>query len=420
MEKKTKIWIAVGFFIAVVVSIIFAMRSECFDINPAINVNCKPCPAGQPQCVPECEDKKLMVSDLNSNISLFTTNKDSILYTDQNGKLKNLPFPKGIIMIWYNNSKLNPTNDDLPVGWFLCDGNNDTPDLRGRFVLGAGTSNDTGISSRTAGESKGEEAVAMSEANIPRHSHTGTMYEGGDNSFSGTGDRFYLYPAYMSESKSTGGWYVPHNNMPPYYVLCYIMYNPDIIISRTFVTTPGKKLVTVDTNPNSITKGDIVPYQINNNSVLLTNQTGIFKSLSFPRGLIMSCSRAVSFDTPGWSLCDGRTYNGYTTPDLRSRFVLSSGSGSGLTPRTVGYGLDGEEKHSLTLSEMPAHKHTAMQSILNIPNRDGGASDNTYRTDFGNSGSWGGNPNNNGLADPHENMPPYYVLYYICYTGINL
>lgn len=27
---------------------------------------------------------------------------------------------------------------DIPAGWVLCDGNNDTPDLRGKVVIGAG------------------------------------------------------------------------------------------------------------------------------------------------------------------------------------------------------------------------------------------------------------------------------------------
>lgn len=27
---------------------------------------------------------------------------------------------------------------DIPAGWVLCDGNNDTPDLRGCFIIGAG------------------------------------------------------------------------------------------------------------------------------------------------------------------------------------------------------------------------------------------------------------------------------------------
>jgi len=28
---------------------------------------------------------------------------------------------------------------EIPAGWVLCDGNNSTPDLRDRFLLGAGS-----------------------------------------------------------------------------------------------------------------------------------------------------------------------------------------------------------------------------------------------------------------------------------------
>jgi hypothetical protein len=38
----------------------------------------------------------------------------------------------GIIVIW------SGAIIDIPAGWFLCDGNNGTPDLRARFVFGAG------------------------------------------------------------------------------------------------------------------------------------------------------------------------------------------------------------------------------------------------------------------------------------------
>lgn len=49
--------------------------------------------------------------------------------------------PIGIIVIWKG-----PT-DAIPNGWALCDGLNGTPDLRDRFIVGAGTSfnpDDTG------------------------------------------------------------------------------------------------------------------------------------------------------------------------------------------------------------------------------------------------------------------------------------
>jgi hypothetical protein len=49
--------------------------------------------------------------------------------------------PKGMIMMWHG--------DGVPVpnGWVICDGNNNTPDLRGRFVMG--TDDKFGIYSTT-------------------------------------------------------------------------------------------------------------------------------------------------------------------------------------------------------------------------------------------------------------------------------
>lgn len=41
---------------------------------------------------------------------------------------------KGIIVLW------GGAIVDIPAGWALCDGLNGRPDLRDRFVIGAGTS----------------------------------------------------------------------------------------------------------------------------------------------------------------------------------------------------------------------------------------------------------------------------------------
>ena len=41
--------------------------------------------------------------------------------------------PTGVITMWYGSII------SIPSGWFLCDGTNSTPDLRDRFIVGAGT-----------------------------------------------------------------------------------------------------------------------------------------------------------------------------------------------------------------------------------------------------------------------------------------
>ena len=43
-------------------------------------------------------------------------------------------YPQGTVMAFYDGV------DKIPNGWVLCDGNNDTPDLRNRFILGASSS----------------------------------------------------------------------------------------------------------------------------------------------------------------------------------------------------------------------------------------------------------------------------------------
>ena len=43
------------------------------------------------------------------------------------------PLPAGTIVLW------SGSIGSIPAGWVLCNGNNGTPDLRNRFVVGAGS-----------------------------------------------------------------------------------------------------------------------------------------------------------------------------------------------------------------------------------------------------------------------------------------
>lgn len=68
---------------------------------------------------------------------------------------------RGMIMMW------SGSIDRIPIGWSLCDGTNGTPDLRDRFIVGAGSNykfNTTG----------GEATVKLTEAQMPSHTHAGT------------------------------------------------------------------------------------------------------------------------------------------------------------------------------------------------------------------------------------------------------
>ncbi len=152
-----------------------------------------------------------------------------------------------------------------------------------------------------------------------------------------------------------------------------------------------------------------------------------------PAGTIIQ-SAAIN-EPAGWFDCDGRTLTvvmhadlfsaiGYTyggadlsfnIPDMRGRVGIGAGPGPGLTARSLG-AKDGEENHTLTVGEMPAHTH----SLIRRENPDAGAYDtnsahqdesSAATTDRNNLGPF--NTNSTGSGLPHNNMQPYVVLRYL-------
>ena len=152
--------------------------------------------------------------------------------------------PKGTILPWYGKSS------DIPEGFALCDGTKGTPDLRNRFLVGAG-------SNYALGDTGGEDQVKLSGTQIGNHYHFwGAQYhyrsgQSKSNALkvisNGTGfeaapfpsdrksisylDATTLSPSYSHAGKES---YITslavgtaaqeaHENRPPYYALSFIM-----------------------------------------------------------------------------------------------------------------------------------------------------------------------------------------------------
>jgi len=146
--------------------------------------------------------------------------------------------PTGGIIMW------SGAVSAIPTGWVLCDGTNSTPDLRNRFVVGAG---DTYAVDATGGSS----TTTLSTANLPAHTHTfsGTTNGAGAHSHttshgtggltnsgqhgvrsnagsyrtdlatSSVGDHTHSFSGTTSSTGSGSSF----DNKPPYYALAYIM-----------------------------------------------------------------------------------------------------------------------------------------------------------------------------------------------------
>lgn len=159
-----------------------------------------------------------MPGQLNVN-SINATNTVTAATFVGNGTI-----PLGGIIMW------SGAVNAVPAGWALCNGQNGTPDLRDRFVVGAGLSYDKGAVG-------GANTHTLRVDQMPAHSHTykdgyfsdwnpagigndyvaSTIQGGGSTDF----NAHYIWFRGMTTDAAGSGNPVDHR--PPYYALAFIM-----------------------------------------------------------------------------------------------------------------------------------------------------------------------------------------------------
>ena len=127
-----------------------------------------------------------------------------------------------MIMLWHGAAAAIPPN------WALCNGQTvagvATPDLRDRFVAGAG-----GV--YAPGDTGGSAQVTLTADQMPAHNHTittGVAFNRGMCSENGSPTAIPWWTPCPLRNRtlppsSTAGASKPHENRPPYYALAYIM-----------------------------------------------------------------------------------------------------------------------------------------------------------------------------------------------------
>jgi len=119
--------------------------------------------------------------------------------------------PTGAIILW------SGAANAIPTGYVLCDGNNSTPNLAGKFVVGYHASN----GDYDVGDTGGAETVTLTEAQMPSHVHH-FLIQNGSTSPMGYAQSANGTNIGWAGTNSKGGDQA-HENRPPFYALCYIM-----------------------------------------------------------------------------------------------------------------------------------------------------------------------------------------------------
>ena len=154
---------------------------------------------------------------------------DNIYPILQNAPTSSVAVPSGCILLW------SGSTGSIPATWLLCDGTNGTPDLRDRFIIGAGN---TYAVNATGGSADAITVTHTHTATVtdPGHLHsplspattfwgnnatatTGSPGGGGSAASLTTGSAV----TGISVTNANAGQSGTNANLPPYYALAYIM-----------------------------------------------------------------------------------------------------------------------------------------------------------------------------------------------------
>jgi len=164
---------------------------------------------------------------LQNSSGVLIQTLDNIYPILQNAPASAPVVPSGVILLW------SGSTGSIPSGYLLCDGTNGTPDLRDRFIIGAGNAYAVNAIGGTADAIVPVHThAATSTVTDPGHFHTVSVSGGGGGTQQLTGSPGQSPATQQTNQVPTGitvatsvanaGVSGVGANIPPYYALAYI------------------------------------------------------------------------------------------------------------------------------------------------------------------------------------------------------
>jgi len=247
----------------------------------------------------------------------------AVIFIKPSGSMAHLS--NGILA--YFNKTINPSN------WNLCDGSDDTSDIRGKYLKGATTGANAG---GTGGATSHVHTVSHTHT-VTAHSHTGNTVGETDNS----GQRGYSVNATGSFTRNT----------------------------HTHTTTFANTTVAINSYTNASAGGNTIDLAYKKMAIFENAGGGMIK------GMVAMWLGATGSIPLGWKVCDGS--NG--TIDLRDKFIKT---GQDLTQNGDTGGSNTHTHSAISHTHTATGSHTHVGSTNNAAdfrcNPGGGGSNITY------------------------------------------
>ena len=286
--------------------------------------------------------------------------------------------PAGVIVMWSGSIA------SIPAGWALCNGAGGTPDLRDRFIVGAG-------SSYAVGATGGANTVTLDVSQIPSHNHSGTTgNQSNDHTHGGSGTTSSVDINHTHNgSGTTGGFSNDHTH------------------SGTTASENQNHTHTFSANTGG--------QSANHTHYFVTSAVGDHAH-----------SYTATYRTSGFDVEDGNSfvlYEGGATTGGAGAHAHDGNTGinnqdhyHGVNGTTAG--ISNNHQHGFTTGGASAN-HTHNYSFTTAGMNSNNVHSHTYSfTTGGVSANHTHNftTSSTGGGGAHENRPPYYALAYIMKT----